>query len=187
MGVFGKALFATPPKLGGVQLRPFSAYHAQALMELDSPFITGKEEPTAGETATALIICSSLRADGLAPVERALRSWRERLRWNLRWLRYDLDETANALSDYIVSSSESPRIWENTEEAGSVTGADWPFYIVSICAQNMHGIAYDDLWDMPLSELICHKAIIGETNGAYEIAERDFKMIESKRQESEAA
>ena len=99
MGVFGKALFATPPTIAGVQLQPFSAYHAQALMELDSPFIMGGREPTAGETAVALTVCSCTRADGLGRVAELLGSNWQRMRWNVKWMFRSLPEAANALAD----------------------------------------------------------------------------------------
>ncbi len=178
MGVFGQSLFATPPRVGGVQLQPFSAFHAQALMELDSPFITGTRDPVEGETAVALVVCSSLRKDGLSRVQRLLSSPWARLCWNVRWLFRDHTTAANELAEHVTSSAVCPQTWEEQGDGkGSSTGADWPYYVVSIMAQNLHGIPFDELWDMPLAELICHKVILAEANGQVKIAERDLENM----------
>ena len=185
MGVFGQSLFAMPPRVRGVQLKRFSAYHAQCLLELDSPFITGAREPTAGETATALVVCASRRSDGLETVQRLLGSRWQGFKWSVKWMFGGYVDAANALADHIAESAKCPQTWQHTDGgSGGNTGADWPFYIVSVIARTMQGIAYTDLWDMPLAELMCHKTIIAEDNGQVEIAERDLEFAR-KRKEAE--
>jgi len=183
MGVFGQSLFATPPRIGGVQLRAFSAFHALALMELDSPYICdGGEEPTEGDTATALLICSMTKADGLQGVWRRVSSLRSRLRWSLYWLTHDHAKAGNALAEHITASVRYPAMWHDANDGdGKSTGAPWPYYMVSVIAQNLHGIDYEALWDMPLTELNCHKAIITECNGDMQIAENELKIMENRR------
>jgi len=175
VGIFAQSLFATPPRVGGVQLTPFSAYHAQALIELDSPYLLPDVEITAGDTTAALIVCSSLRADGLNPVLRFSQSKRVRASWWLYWVFHNHETIAGILQDHILSSMRPPATWVDVEGGGgSSTGASWPYYAVSVCAQELHGIPYLHLWDMPLAELFCHKAIIGERNGDYKIAESEL-------------
>ena len=183
MSVFGQALFATPPRIGGVQLRAFSAFHALALMELDSPYMRDGQEPTEGETAAAVIVCSLTRADGLEALRKRINSPLSRLRWGAYWLTHDHAETGNELAQHIAASIRYPEVWHDTGdgEAGS-TGASWPYYVVSVIAQHLHGVAYDALWDMPLVELNCHKAIITECNGDAQIAENELKVLEDRRQ-----
>jgi len=177
MGVFGKAIFATAPKLGGVQLHQFSAYHALALMELDSPYITGDRNPSMGDTSMALELCGTQREDGL---EYACNY--SRFGWFVYWIFHDHVKVANALSEHITSSTEHPEIWrKETEGTPSSTGAAWPFYVVSVVLQHIGGLDYGNAWDMPLSELICHKAIIGECSGDFDIAEKDIEAIEARR------
>ncbi|MCP4528935.1 MAG: hypothetical protein GY833_23950 [Aestuariibacter sp.] len=181
MGVFGKAIFATAPKIAGVQLHQFSAYHALALMELDSPYITGNRDPEIGDTTMAIELCATQRADGL---ESAFGY--SRFRWFVYWMFHDHAKIANALSEYITSSAEYPAIWRNKEaDSGSSTGAAWPFYIVSVVSQELNGIDYEKIWDKPLAELICHKAIIGERNNDFEIAEKEIENIEARREATE--
>lgn len=183
MGVFGQSLFATPPRVGGIQLQPFSAFHAQALMELDSPFITGDRDPEKGETAVALTVCSSLRSDGLGRVVRLLSSPVRRLCWLARLSVRSHTKIANALADHITASAQCPETWQDScDGKGSTTGADWPYYVVSIVAQNIHGINYAELWDMPLAELICHKVILAEANGQVQIAEQDLAFLRDKEE-----
>lgn len=187
MSVFGQSIFATPPAIGGVQLRTFSAFHALALMELDSPYIGARREPTEGDTMAAILVCSMRRADGLDAIRRALSSNLTRARWSLYWLFHDHVKTGNAIADHIAASMAYPEVWRDTGDGESKsTGADWPYYVVSVISQNMHGIAYNDIWDMPLAELNCHKAIITECNGDAQIAENELRLIENRRAQGAA-
>ena len=177
MGVFGQAIIATPPKIGGVQLRAFSAFHALALQELDSPYFTAEREPTIGETTAALLVCSSRRADGLRKVASYSRA-----RWWLCWLFHSHERLGQELAEHISESVRTPQTWKKEGEiAGKTTGAAWPYYVVSVIAQNFNGIPYSDLWDMPLAELVCHKVILAECNNDVEIAENELANIERRR------
>jgi len=182
MGVFGKAILATPSVIGGLSLRAFSAFHAQALLELDSPYIRGGYV-SVGDTVAALLVCQSRKADGLSKVIRWQCSLLSRLGWLLYFWRNDHAEISAMLASHIISSIDVPRTWEEVGGGGgcSKTGAAWPFYLVSVVAQEIAGIAYDDIWDMPISELICHKSIIGERAGSLKISENDLEFIERKR------
>jgi len=147
-------------------------------MELGSPFITGDRDPTEGETVAALVVCTSRRRDGLRRVERLLRSPWKRFCWSITWLLIDHASVANALAEHVTESAQCPETWEEVgDKGGTKTGADWPYYIVNVIARNLNGISYDDIWDMPLGELICHKVIIGEDNGQLQIAERELAEL----------
>ena len=177
MGVFGQSILSTPPIIGGVQLNPFSAFHALALLELDSPYITGERDPSYGETTAALMVCASQRIDGLRRV-----AGFSRLRWWLYWAIHDHAKIANALAEHISESVRCPQVWvDSNEGAPKRTGAAWPFYVVSVVAQHINGMRYGDIWDMPLSELVCHKAIISECNDGPQIAESEIENIEARR------
>ena len=185
MGAFGQALFATPPVIGGVQLLPFSAFHAQALMELDSPFLSGERDPTWGETASALIICSSCRADGLGRLANAMRSPAARAVWNVKRIIHGEEDTGNELAYHIRESMVCPVLWEKGNSGGKSSGADWPFYVVSTIAREFNGFDYETLWDMPIGELLCHKVILSEASGSVEIAERDLRFREKRERRKE--
>jgi hypothetical protein len=183
VSVFGGSILASPPVIGGVMLNHFSAFHALALIEIESPYIEGGEV-TVGDTAAALLICKSTRKDGLSKVEKAQKSIWKRICWNLYWLINDHAKISEELSEHITASIEVPDIWQDTAPdsgGSSKTGAPWPYYVVGVVASDVNGIDYGLIWDMPLAELICHKVIIGERNGQYRIAHSELKAREKRR------
>lgn len=183
MSAFDRSIIATGAKVAGCRLRPFSAFHAMALLSIDSPYMHGTSaEVTPADTAVALAICRSVRSDGLSKVDRVL-SFGGRVRGVFCWLFRNHRTAASQLLEHINASVEFPEVWEQQREGDKAkpSGAPWPFYLVSIMAQQLHGIDYDDLWNMPIAELICHKAIMGESHGAYQIAENDLAKIRRRR------
>lgn len=175
-GVFGQSLYACGGRVAGLRLRPFSPHHALMLMELQSPYIMGGAV-TLGDTTAALIACQSTKSDGMAGVMRLHSSRLVWLRWRLRWLFRSHAKAMVALEDYIGASMRAPEMWIDSECKGKRSGAPWPYYIVSVIAQEMPSIPYAELWDMPLTELACHKAIIDERTGGADIAERDLQRL----------
>lgn len=182
MSVFDRSIIAGNARIGGVELRCFSAFHALALMTVDSPYITRRRLPSKGDTTVALTICALTRSDGIGAVEQSLASFS----WRWYWLWHNHTKISDQLFDYIANSVEFPRVWESPKEKkGSNSGAPWPYYLVNTIARHIPCIKYDSLWDMPIAELICHKAIIAEDNGAFQIAENDIAGIEYRRTQQE--
>ena len=187
--VFGQSLYGTGGRIAGFRVRPLSAHHMMALLEIGSPYVTdGEHDVSMGDTTAALAILGGVRRDGLAPAMCWHGSAVRRALWRLWWLTHDHARIAGEVSAYIAASVRSPVVWrESTEGAGARTGAPWPYYLVSMVAQEMPSIPYADLWDMPLIELACHKAIIGERMGDGHIAERDMQRLAELRARKEAA
>jgi len=185
VSVFARSILSDAPEIGGVRLKAFSAFHALALLELDSPYILGGRDPEWGDTIAALLVCSSVRGDKLGKVLQWHTSPFRAVRWWLYTITHNHAKIGNELAEHIVGSIEFPPVWEKTggdREHTTKSGANWAFYIVSVVARSLHGIKYNELWDMPLSELICHKAIIAEENGDIEIAESELKNIKKRRE-----
>lgn len=180
-GVFGQSLYACGGSVAGLRLQPFSPHHALVLLEIESPYMRGGAV-TMGDTTAALIVCRSRRSDGVTGILRLSQSVITRIRWRLWWLFRSFDKADAELSDYITASVRHPEMWVEKSEGGSKsTGAPWPYYIVSLIAQEMPSIPYADLWDMPLAELACHKAIIDERSGGAEIAEDELAKLRAMR------
>jgi hypothetical protein len=184
-GVFGQSLYACGcSTVAGLRLQPFSAHHAMLLLEIESPYITGGAV-TVADTTAALIVCRTRKVQGIGPYARFCASWFCRLLWRVWWVFRSHDNVCNELQDHIFSSCKYPQMWIAEESnKGKSTGAPWPYYLVSLIAQEIPSIPYADLWDMPLSELSCHKAIIDERSGGAEIAESDLQELRKLKEAS---
>lgn len=178
--VFGQSLYACGGTVAGKRLQPFSAHHAMMLIEIESPYIEGGSV-SLWDTTAAMIVCCSNRADGASVLARFCDSFWARLGWRLWWLVHSHTIISEEMQDYISTSVKAPEVWIEKDFNGSSTGAPWPYYIVSVIGQEMPSIEYDRLWDMPLAEMACHKAIIDERSGGAQIAENELKIIEKRR------
>jgi hypothetical protein len=174
-----------------LKLRPFSPHHAQALLEIESPYICeegAESDCSKWDTTAALAIIRSRRKDGMTPVARLDGGILCRLRWRLWWLFRRHRKVALQLSEYVAAGCRFPEMFTPADSEGggaASTGADWPFYLVSVIAQEVPSIPYRDLWDMPVSELAGHKAIISERSGGATIAEKALRKLARIRQEKE--
>lgn len=184
--VFGQSLYAKAGRVAGFQLRPFSPHHALALIEIDSPFLAEDvDDITAWDCSAAVAIMRSRRADGLMPVARLSGSWWRRALWRVWWLGHNEINVAAAVWDYIKAGVRYPEMFID-QEATKPSGAPWPYHLVNTIAREMPCIPYEQLWDMPTTELACHKALLDEASGGAEIAERDLAMMKRAREKKAA-
>lgn len=182
MNVFEKSLFIQSGSVLGHELKPFSAFHASALMLLGSPFMNGGTA-SGGDIATAIIICSSSKKDGIGKVIAFQNSRIARAVWAFRLYLADRRMIADQLTNHIMSFFDYPQTGSIIgKDKGAIrkSGAPWTYYLVSRIWQKT-GSDLDALWNMPLCELGCHKAIIDEQDGMIEIADGLLEERERNR------
>ena len=168
MNCFHKSLYLKPGKILGVALAPFSAFQASVLSLMESPFIEGGY-PEWGDIITALLVFQSNREDGLEKCLRFQNSKVYRAYWWCRLLLCNTDKVAYKINSHIEAYLEYPEVEQSLSKRGESAGAPWWYYMVSLMWQET-GVSLDDLWDMPLCELSCHKAIHDELHGGSKIA-----------------
>jgi len=175
---FLKAIFVQPRVVLGRELLPFSAYHAAALMLLDSPFITVTDEPVTGEDlVVAAYICSHGFVDGpkhLFPSVDIV----DILEWGAATGEYDEAAEFESFNEYMSDYLDFPELWQPASHGKQkVSGIPWPVYCVGSVLQNMRGISEQQAWDMPLNRLVSYKCAIAEQNGAEVINEAQRNRI----------
>lgn len=180
MNVFYKSILVEPGKVGGVQLLPFSAFHAMCLYVLQSPFAAtdgncNTEQISLGDIITVILICSGNSKKGFKKYLRFQNSKIRRAIWALRISLYNKDKLINDIINHLNCYLAAPQVAEpigNTAKAkAKKSGAPWPYYIVSMLWQETQG-QLSELWDMSVTELACHKSIFEERNCGAEIADR---------------
>jgi len=186
MNVFEKSLFIRAGSVLGHRLKPFSAFHSICLNMFESPFLTGGE-PNRGDIATAILICTSDSSTGLDKVLRFQNSRISRWVWTLRLYLSNPEKVISALSSHISNYFDYPQvgveIGPDKKTAIRKTGAPWQYFMVSVMWQQT-GARLKDIWDMPLCELACHKAIHDEMNGLIEIADGLLEERERNRKKN---
>jgi len=169
---FLRSLFVRPPIIAGRTLLPFSAYHAAALMLLDSPIICGGGVAPQ-DLVTAIWVCSHDSVTGPPslfpkPPHNDIVKVATALMWESDWAVFEI---------YIGDYLEFPELWHPEDKGESrKSGIPWPFYAVSAVLMHMHGISRREAWDMPLSELVAYKAAIAESNGAEVQSEKERQL-----------
>ena len=171
MNIFDRSLFMVAGKVAGVQLSPLSAYQTAALILLDSPYLNGDDSSVSwGDTVSALIILSSGN-DGLNKVIGFQNKSGIRALWRMRLFVRNHKTIVSQLKAHVATYFDYPEVWEVISSDGgksSKSGAPWVYFLISVIWQAT-GRPLDELWDMPLIVLSCHKAIRDELNGGAEI------------------
>ena len=185
MNVFDRSLFMRPGRVLGAQLRPFSAFHAAALNVIQSPFLEGGLVSW-GDLVAAVLVCQSKRSDGLDTVLSFTNDLAEKLYWRVRTRFMNLQKESDKLNEHIAAYFDypeggSPRT--NGKSDVKHTGAPWAFFVVSYMWTNTDA-SLEELWDMPLVELNCHKAIFDESNGGFEIGTSLLEERERNRRKN---
>jgi hypothetical protein len=172
---FLRSLFVQPSTVLGKTLKPFSAYHAAALMLLDSAFVTG-QTPGISDLALACLICSEDSVTGPAtlfpqPDQAALEDWGGSQDWDYD---YEIEKFLVHMADYTAV----PDVWIPEEQSDTAdSGIPWPFFTVSTVLMHMHGITRREAWDMPLSELVSYKRKVEESHGWQVVEDKIDKMV----------
>lgn len=177
---FARSMFLEPPVIAGVRLRAFSLYHAYVLEQLESPYIAGGV-PSKAQTITALIVCSTLRSQGAGP---ALRFWlcmRTRFAWHCRLFFCRHQKIADRLIEHIAAYFAVPEMYRKPDAsappASNKSGAPWQWNVAVVCSSELR-IDWARVWDMPICEAACMKAICDERAGGGTIAYRFNREME---------
>jgi hypothetical protein len=181
--VFEKAMFAHPPRIAGVRLNPFSAFHLLALQTLGSPFALGGQINT-NDIVTCLVVCSSRYDDGLTRYERFANSFIRRAAWFINLVFRDLDEITHDLIEYVESYLEQPEYWTDADAPKSKVPA--AYNVVVTVLTNLSQITEQEAWDMSLPKLNCYYACIAEQFGA-KLADQDIAEAEQNLQGADNA
>lgn len=187
MNIFDKSLFMKPGAVLGYQLKPFSAHHASCLIMLDSPFLHGKGDPAWGDIVAIIMICSGDSKSSMDRYLSFLNSPVYRLLWQIRLFFCNLNKVKKQLNNHVAAYFDYPEVGIPQSEGGSSnrkSGAPWPYFCISLLWQSTSSNLYE-LWNMPLSELLCHKAIYDEMNGIAEIMDGIFEERERNKQRAQ--
>ena len=175
---FLQAIFVQPREVLGRKLRPFSAYHAAALMLLDSPFIVpGAQGVALQDLILATHICSYGFTDGPATLfphvdTDAINAWADSC------ADVDYEQEAQVFMVYLDDYLETPDIWQSDATGKEkLSGIPWPVFCVTAVLQNMRGVSESAAWDMPLNRLVAYKCAIAEQNGAEVVSQKQRNYV----------
>ena len=167
---FLQAALIEPPRILGVQLRPFSAGHILILEAIENPYAFEGTERTVEDLATALFFCSRTLQEGrrvLAHRERDLtrifRVWARRF-WMARgpWGRRRAELAMVEFEDYQTAYCELP---EHYQKGDPLTA---PYLYSVVCGLTLAtegAVGPDEAWDYPLSLAVCYMSTIGDLKG----------------------
>ena len=181
------AAVQSAPRLIGVQLRPFSLWHAACLMLLDSPYIAVGREPDDGDFLSALMVCADGRDD-------ALSSWRQLERSRIRRfvLSFRLamagDRARQAFSDWLLAQIAAlPEVYRDPGSAHT-SAVPWPFHVVVALLSRFHHFRGEaEAWDTPAATAICYVTALAEWTGAKVVDPEDDERAERAMAALEAA
>lgn len=169
---FLQAVLIRPPKVLGLQLRPYCAGHALVLDALGNPFVTPGADWTIEALGIAVLVCSLTfeqckqmliprgRGDRFALSTRfalwrlGRRAWRRRK---------TIEHEMQTFVDYLMDYQEMPDYWDSK---GGSLNAPWPFAAVIGVVMALKGaVSVADAWNMPLSEAVYYGATVGDLLG----------------------
>jgi len=176
--VWYKAAMVGPPRICGVRLQPFSAWHALVLIAIDSPFALGARPVALRDLLLALAVCSSRWS---ADHARRLRALRALFRWDwlaslaLAWLalrtrRDGLARAAGELCQYMSAYTDRPGYW--AKEGGAMSRVPLPAHVVGTMLSHF-GLSEARAWNMPLGLAFTYQAVHAEECGA-ELADEEL-------------
>lgn len=167
MNVFLKSALVQPPRVLGVRLRPFSAWHALVLAALENPYAVGGERSTSA-LIEGVLVCRNPWHPGGDPLPSLLRFSRSRwcrFLWWWRCVARNIDRATDEFGRYVVEYQRHPTYWESTSGAAERSGVPLPFYVSHILSAYC-GMDESRAWNMPLSMALCHVAAVAESKGA---------------------
>jgi len=162
--VFFKSVLIQPTRILGVQLRPFSAYHALVLMQFDSPFMF-QGEPDNGDLIFALCVLSEGIGDKLKKAQSLEHSLLRRLYWMIKLLftrKAVIDDAVDGIHEHLQGYSKYPDIW--CKEGIKNSSIPWPFRVIGTIWKNFN-VSETEAWDMGLSRAACYRACYAEDCG----------------------
>ena len=162
-----QALFVAPPRICGVQLRPYSIGHERILIEIGSPYATG-EEPTDSDLLAAIQICGRT----LAGCQQLIAGGptRRLRRWGVRWTRYGLATAHKSFRTYLDDYLRAPAHEKTGNETPCNADVYW-HYARILC--DCYGFDFfadprnpaNSAWDCPKPVAVCCADAWGESQG----------------------
>ena len=177
LGIFAKAFLVKPPKILGIQLRPFSAYHALVLQMLESPFLAGERPVTIEDLLTGILVCSEGYKANLRAYLRFQNSRLSKTIWALRLLFRNTDQARLDFAEYVRTYLVAPSYWMKDDQR--MSKVPYPFRISVTILENIGSMRPEEVWDMGLTLVACYKACIDETHGA-DLADKEIAEMEQK-------
>jgi len=171
--VYIRQLFLKPPKIFGKQLQPLSIFHVIILSAFDNPFIVGGRTETK-DLLLALLVCM----DQYDPETRNLLPTLAKfdkgkfLIWKLSLYLRNHEDAMDSFEEYISDYCDAPEYWSAGGEASRVF---WAFNLLSCLMSSLPAYNAKQIWNMPLTEALCHKARLNEENGAKLVDQEEMK------------
>jgi len=169
---FVQALMLRPPKVLGVQLRPYCAGHALLLDALGNSFVTPGADWSLEDLGVAVLVCSRSfeagrrlvvprgRGDRL-PVRTRLLLWL--LGWRARRRAKFIEHEIAAFAAYLEDYQQMPDYWG--AQAGSLN-APWPYSAAVGTVIALKGaVSLAEAWNLPLSESVFYAATVADLYG----------------------
>lgn len=163
---YAKAPMLTPPRIMGVQLRPFSAWHAHVLCVLGNPAVIGGRVTLDKSVQTVLVCADAWHEDhrrNLHLYRRFMRRGLTRMRFWWRALRADEQRVAREIVEYVNAYLDGPEYW--TEKGGKRSRIPVAVRVAGVLV-SLCGIREERAWNMPLNLALAYQSIINESNGA---------------------
>lgn len=176
---YARAPMMTPPRLMGVQLRPYSAWHIHVLCLLGNPVVIGGRVSLAHAVQVLLVCADEWHADQ----RRNLRTYRAFMRPGLTrarmWLRALFCNEQRLIEDVIGYTSaylQGPTYWQSSEGDGRVSRIPVPCRVVG-CLIAGTTVSETRAWNMPFTLALAYKSVNDEMMGA-RIADADLEEAE---------
>lgn len=158
-----------------LRLRPYSCGHEISLCQIESPFLTGKREPTLTDLMLAVLICSQTFSEG----QKILRDpkaggWQIKL-WRWMVLR-DSNHYAEEIRffDYISRGTWSPPTVRNREPGMTYRELKAPrvWRLIPFLCRNL-GITESQALDFPLSRAHAYFAAESDRENTLDLASEE--------------
>jgi len=161
--IFFKSVLVQPPVILGVQLKPFSPYHALTMAQFDNAFVTGRDIEV-HDIVQAVMICRDEYEDKCFHLEKFHCSALYRFWWTVRLYFLDVDQALKDLLAHTKTYTTYPSVWR---ESGKKThsGIPWQFKVVAQLLSN-YSFSERAAWNMGVDRAFCYLANISENSGS---------------------
>jgi hypothetical protein len=164
----------------GVQLRPFSVYHAMLLSHFDSPFLDGGASADSDDLLLALLLLCDGVEDGLKAYKLYHSSRWAKLIWFMRFakikfpaIQHEIDKMRKHIDTYVTI----PEVYTSGSKAGD-SDIPWPFKVASTLIR-VFGFSEQDAWNMGVARAASYRVAYAEDNGV-KIVNEDPNSVEAQ-------
>jgi len=174
---FLQSMFVQPRPVLGRALLPFSAYHAAAMLLVDSPFVSDKDAADLDDLLLATFVCQYDSVEGPKHLFPAVDPDKI-VAWGEECGEFDLQLEVDAFEAYLEDYIRFPVMGGPKQSQTRTSGLPWPVYCVAFVLQHLRGISEYDAWNMPLSKLISYKSAVAEDHGWRVLSEKELALIQ---------